>query len=46
MNLNDFDRFIEEKIIARGHDYYKNGYVYSLANDHAVSGNIKAIYSE
>ncbi len=31
MNLNDFEDFIEEKIIARGYSYYENGCVSSLA---------------
>lgn len=30
MNLNDFENYIEKKIIERGRDYYINGYVLSL----------------
>ena len=30
MNLNDFENYIEKKILARGYDYYENNYVTSV----------------
>ena len=27
MNLHNFESCIDKKIVARGYDYYKNGYV-------------------
>ncbi len=30
MTLNDFEKFVESKIVSRGHDYYKNGDVRKL----------------
>lgn len=30
MNLNNFESYIDKKILARGYDYYENGYVTSV----------------
>jgi len=32
MNLNNFENYIEKKILARGYDYYENNYVTSVWN--------------
>ena len=30
MNIKDFEKYINPKILSRGRDYYKSGYINSL----------------
>lgn len=45
MNLNNFESYIDKKILARGYDYYENDYVISVeeTEDNVYEAEVKVL---